>query len=64
MKRKDGRELVIEHPVTGMDMIDHIPAGELVLPKDAIACRMGERIGFSAQLDEDPSSDDFDTWGA
>ncbi|WP_341974676.1 hypothetical protein [Microbacterium sp. LWO13-1.2] len=41
-------------------MIDHIPAGELVLPEDAIACRMGERIGFSAGPDEDPSSDDFD----
>lgn len=38
MKRKDGRELVTEHPVTWEDMIDVIPAGEYLPSEGATAC--------------------------
>ncbi|WP_417510537.1 hypothetical protein [Microbacterium sp.] len=64
MKRKDGRELVTEHPVTGMDMIDFIPAHELPpIPESAIRCSLGEPFVDTSMMDEDPSSDDFDCWG-
>ena len=46
------------------DMIDAIPRGELVLPDDVIRCSLGEPYGFSSLDDEDPSSDDYDLWGA
>lgn len=63
MKRKDGRELVTEHPVTGIDMIDYIPRDELKIPDDAIRCRVAD-IREGSWGDEDPSSEDFNDWGA
>lgn len=65
MKRKDGRELVTDYPVTAMDRIDYIPAGELPpIPESAIVCSPREPFADSLMMDEDPSSDDFDSWGA
>lgn len=63
MKRKDGRALVTEHPVTGTDMIDYIPRGELTIPEGAIACRI-EGIHTGSLGDDDPSPEDYDQWGA
>lgn len=62
MAREDGRPLVTEHAVTGMDMIDVIPRGELELPENVISCRLGGPTGSWG--DDDPSPEDFDSWGA
>jgi hypothetical protein len=67
MKRKDGRELVTEHPLTGMDMIDVIPPGEL----PSIPAGEGLR-GYVRKADREPwagddlapEAGDFDGWGA
>lgn len=65
MKRKDGRELVTEHPITGIDMIDFITDADLPpLPDGAVACCLREPFYDSSLMDEDPSSDEFDNWGA
>lgn len=63
MKRKDGRELVTEHPVTVMDLVEYVPRGELVIPDDAIGCRL-ENLVADSRGDQDPSSDSYDDWGA
>lgn len=39
MKRKDGRELVTEFPVTAMDEIEYLPKGEL--PGGGFGCMAG-----------------------
>ena len=64
MTRKDGRPLVTEHPVTAYDRIDFIPADELEFPEGVIACSLREPFADSTWMDDDPSSDDFDDWGA
>lgn len=63
MKRKDGRELVTEHPVTAVDRVEYIPREELDLSKIALSCTL-EGVRDTSWDDEDPSSDDFDDWGA
>lgn len=37
MKRKDGRELVTEFPVTAMDRIEYLT--DVEIPADAITCQ-------------------------
>ena len=63
MKRKDGRELVTEHEVTGMDKIDYIPRGELEIPESVLMCK-ASREPSGSWGDDDPSPDNFDDWGA
>lgn len=63
MKRKDGRELVTEHPVTGSDIIDYIPRGELTIPEGALGRRLAG-IDNGSSGDEDSSEEDFDGWTA
>ncbi len=67
MKRKDGRDLITEHPVTGADMVEYIHADDL--PPMPAGTGAGTRcyqepFADSTWMDDDPSSDDFDTWGA
>lgn len=52
MKRKDGRELVTEHPVTGMDMIDYVT--DVEIPEGATACYRSR----------EPDDFDIGDWGA
>lgn len=57
MKRKDGRELVTEHPVTAIDRIDYVTRDELNIPEgEVLHCRGG--------LDRLPPEDEYDDWGA
>lgn len=63
MTRRDGRELVTEFPVTARDRVEYIPREELQIPEDATRCTMSG-ISDSTWMDDDPSSDDFDDWGA
>lgn len=56
MKRKDGRELVTEHPVTAIDRIDYVPREELDIPEGAVLhCRGG--------LDSARRELEYDDWG-
>ena len=64
MTRKDGRPLVTEYPVTWQDKIDYIPRDELPpIPEEGLVCVLREPVD-STWMDDDPSSDDFDDWGA
>lgn len=42
MKRKDGRELVTEYPVTAMDMIDYDPNPPKLGDHGVLACQFRE----------------------
>lgn len=58
MKRKDGRELVTEFPVTAMDEIEYI--GHVKIPADAIVCgRRREPQDDWMNDDIDPFPEDF-----
>lgn len=67
MKRRDGRELVTEHPVTAEDMIDVLPPGEVPpIPPSEHArgyVRKADRAPWAGD-DLDPEVGDFDDWGA
>lgn len=53
MKRKDGRELVTEHPVTAMDRIEYL--GRVELSEESLTCQRMRR---------DPDDFDIGEWDA
>lgn len=67
MRRKDGRELVTEHPITAWDMIDVIHGDDLPsIPPGAVWCsfKFESREESWAGDDVEPEAGDFDSWGA